>query len=229
MTDSFSLNLLQNYTVLVAEDDAEMRSSLARILGSYFGRVLEADSGQAALEIFADQKPHAVFLDISMPGPDGLEVAGHFKQAEPELPIIILTCHSDVSYMQAALRMRLLDYLIKPVNLPDLEKALERCLKALLQSEPGHVRLSGGTMLDLEAGIVSWNKQTHKLTANERQFLKILLAQKGTMVETFQICLAMSSEKDFSPQALRNLVWRLRSKISKQALISSRDLGYMLR
>lgn len=72
-------------------------------------------------------------------------------------------------------------------------------------------------------------KEGRKTGAIHNVFITgVLLAQKGTMVETFQICLAMSSEKDFSPQALRNLVWRLRSKISKQTLISSRDLGYML-
>ena len=60
-------------------------------------------------------------------------------------------------------------------------------------------------------------------------FSKFCLCAGEPSYEPVQICLDMSMETDFTPQALRNLVWRLRVKIGSEAVFSSRYMGYMLR
>ena len=104
---------LLEMTVLVAEDDPAMRESLKRTLGLYFGEVLTAGDGKAALAAFEDRTVDIAVLDIAMPGLSGLEVAARIREQDPDLPVIILTCHDDVSFMQTAVRLRLMEYLLK--------------------------------------------------------------------------------------------------------------------
>jgi DNA-binding response OmpR family regulator len=215
-------------SVLLAEDDANMRKSLARTLGLFFREILPAGDGRQALELFRTHRPHMAILDITMPGLSGLKVAEAIREQDSDLPIIILTCHSDFAYMQSAVRLRLTDYLLKPVSMLSLEKALKGCLKEMKTRNRLDMHLAGGTLLNLTTGTVVRGEKIERLTRNERQFLEILLERRGIIIEPVEICVAMSTERDFTPQALRNLVWRLRTKIGPEAVFSSRDMGYML-
>ena len=228
MTDP-SLSYLRDMSVLLAEDDAVMRGSLIRTLGLFFQEVVPAGDGGQALELFRIHRPHMAVLDIAMPGLSGLEVAEAIREEDPDLPIIILTCYNDASYMQAAIRLRLMDYLLKPVNMPLIEQALKGCLKEMKRRNRLDVHLAGGAVLNLATGTAVIGEQIHRLTRNERRFLEILIERRGAVIESLKICLDMSAERDFTPPALRNLVWRLRSKIGIEAVFSSRDMGYMLR
>jgi len=224
-----SLAFLRAMSVLLAEDDAIMRRSLTRTLGLFFREILPTGDGRRALELFRIHRPHIAVLDIAMPGLSGLEVAEAIREEDPDLPIIILTCHNDASYMQTAVRLRLMDYLLKPVSMPPIEQALEGCLKEMKRRNRLDVHLSGGAVLNLATGTAVRGEDTHRLTRNERRFLEILLERRGAIIESVQICIDMSAERDFTPPALRNLVWRLRAKVGPEAVFSSRDMGYMLR
>jgi DNA-binding response OmpR family regulator len=219
---------LRNMTVLLAEDDPVMRGSLTRTLGLLFREVLAAGDGHQALEIFAAHRPNMAVLDISMPGPSGLQVAESIRKEDPDLPVIILTCHVDPSFMQQAVRLRLMDYLVKPVGGAALKQSLANCVQEMRKRKRLGVNLPGGSVLNLATGTVHREGMTHHLTANERRFLEILVKNRGVMLETVSICLAMEQNGEFTSQALRNLVWRLRSKIGPEAVVSSRDMGYML-
>ena len=133
-------------SILLAEDDAAMRQSLTRTLGLFFREVLPTGGGEQALELFKTHRPHMAILDITMPGLSGLEVAEAIREEDADIPIIILTCHNDFSYMQSAVRLRLMDYLLKPVSMPSLEKALKGCLKEMKKRNRLDVHLAGGTL-----------------------------------------------------------------------------------
>ncbi len=224
-----ALGLLRDMTVLLAEDEETLRRLMGKTLGRFFGKVLPAEDGGRALELFKAYKPHMAVLDIAMPVLSGLEVAEAIREVDADLPIMILTGYNDAAYMQTAVRLRLMNYLLKPLSISSLEKALKGCLEEMKRRNRLEVRLDGGTLLNPATGTAVRNGQTHRLTRNERRFLEILLKHRGVVVEPVRICLRMSVEKDFTSQALRNLVWRLRTKVGAEAIFSARDMGYMLR
>ena len=223
------LGFLRDMTVLLAEDDKALCGLMVKILGRFFGKVLPAKNGGRALELFEAYKPHMAILDITMPVLSGLEVAEAIREVDADLPIMILTGHDDAAYMRTAIQLRLMNYLLKPLSISSLEKALKGCLEEMKRRNRLEVRLAGEVLLNLATGTAVRNGRTHRLTRNERRFLEVLLKHRGVIVEPVQICLQMSVERDFTPQALRNLVWRLRVKIGAEAVFSSRDMGYMLR
>lgn len=219
---------LHDLTVLVAEDDHATRESLSRILKLYFGEVLCAGNGLQALSLFTNARVHMAVLDIAMPGLNGLEVASAIREKDPDLPVIMLTCHDDAVYMQTAVRLRLMEYLIKPVDVEILEKALERSVKEMRQRGRLDVRLRGGAVFNPSTGRVTRSSGEIPLTRNETRFLAFMLKRRGTTVEPYQICRELDPEGEFSLNALRNLVYRLRTKIGRDAVVCCKDVGYTL-
>lgn len=219
---------LRDMTVLLAEDDAQARESLARVLRLFFGHVLEARDGREALDLFRAKIVHLVILDIVMPGHNGLDVAARLRKADADLPVLMLTGHNEPEFMQQAVRLRLMDYLIKPVQLESLESALVRCLEEMRTRDRLVARLAPGVLFNPVTGAARVAGRPVTLTARERQLLGYLLPRRGKWVEAGQICLDMASDGELSPEALRNLISRLRSKIGADAVLSSRDLGYRI-
>ena len=219
---------LLEMTVLVAEDDPAMRESLKRTLGLYFGEVLTAGDGKAALAAFEDRTVDIAVLDIDMPGLSGLAVAARIREQDPDLPVIILTCHDDVSFMQTAVRLRLMEYLLKPVDLPLLEKALGNCIDEMRQRNRLEVSLLGGALFNPTSGVARHDGLEVQLTQNEMQFLTYMSKHRGIMLEAHHICRELGSEGAFSLSALRNLIYRLRNKIGRDAVTCNKDIGYIL-
>jgi len=116
--------------ILVIDDEAGPRDSLRMILKDRH-RVRTAESGPEGLAMIREQKPDLVFLDIRMPGMDGVEVMRRIKAFDPDIEVAIITAYAAVETAQAAVRQGALDYLSKPFAVSDVrdivERALERC------------------------------------------------------------------------------------------------------
>ncbi len=222
------LSQLETMTILLAEDDASTRKSLVSTLGIYFARVLEAQNGNEAINIFDSNKIDIALLDIDMPEINGLDVASYIREVEPDLPVIILTCHNDIKYMQSAVRLRLMDYLIKPISISQLKETMVHCLDGMQQR--GHIEavLNNGAVYSSTKGSVLYQGQNIQLTHNEKKFLDYMLRKRGSLVNSQQICMDIESGKEMSVNALRNLIYRLRSKIGRDTIIAVKETGYIL-
>lgn len=112
--------------VLIIDDDEGMRLVLSKIINKTEGFELvgEADSGETGLGLAESLCPHIVFLDVEMPGMDGIECAKKILEIAPKTFIIFATAHED--YMSEAFELYASDYLIKPFKIERVQKTLER-------------------------------------------------------------------------------------------------------
>jgi len=107
--------------ILVTDDERSIRESFTLILeGKY--RVVTAASGEGALKAVADQKIDLAFLDIRMPGLDGLETLKRLKELDPEVDVIMVTAVNDVQKASEAIKLGARDYLIKPFDVEAIHK-----------------------------------------------------------------------------------------------------------
>lgn len=115
--------------VLVVDDESTIRLALSRFLRSRGYEVETADSGNAALEALASGRFALLLCDLRMPGLSGLEVVPRALEIDPDLGIVMLTAVNDAGSATGALSSGAFDYLTKPVELPDLQAAVERALE----------------------------------------------------------------------------------------------------
>ena len=112
--------------VLIVDDEPLARSRLSRLLAQIPGYqlVAEAENGAQALQLCTDLTPDLVFLDIEMPGADGLSVAADLARIQPPPAVIFVTAHPQ--HALAAYQVAPADYLLKPIGLAQLQLCLER-------------------------------------------------------------------------------------------------------
>ncbi|WP_027346607.1 response regulator transcription factor [Hamadaea tsunoensis] len=130
--------------ILVVDDDAAVRDSLARTLRFEGYEVATADDGQQALTAVAGGEPDALVLDVSMPALDGLSACRHLRSEGVFVPVLMLTARDGVGDRVAGLDAGADDYLVKPFAMQELLARLRALLRRsvlVTQREPA----AGGT------------------------------------------------------------------------------------
>lgn len=117
--------------ILVVEDEAIIRQGLKVLLEQVIGgfRVVEAKSGEEGIVMFHQRMPHLIVTDIRMGGMDGLAFIAKVRQISKDVPIIILSGHSDFEYARTAMRYGITDYLLKPINRIELSEVISEIFK----------------------------------------------------------------------------------------------------
>ncbi len=137
-------------SVLIVDDERPARKRLRRMLESVAGIeiVAEAENGREALALVDQHQPALVLMDIQMPGMDGLETAKSL--AALETPPAVIFCTDYDEHALSAFDAAALDYLLKPIEKPRLEMALQRVERLLSPSsnpvkEPESLVLATGS------------------------------------------------------------------------------------
>jgi DNA-binding NtrC family response regulator len=115
-------------TILIVDDDAALRASLAEALADFGFTPAEAADGQAALDWLERRRADAVLLDLRMPGLDGMEVLRRIRARPDPPPVAILTAVPTAANTIEAMRLGAADHLAKPVGRVDLAALIERLL-----------------------------------------------------------------------------------------------------
>jgi two-component system nitrogen regulation response regulator NtrX len=108
-------------SILVVDDEAGVRGSLAGILGDEGYLVEVADSGEAALGVLESRRYDLILLDVWLPAMDGLEVLARLRTLDAEVPVVVISGHGSIETAVKAVRMGAQDFVEKPLA---LEKTL---------------------------------------------------------------------------------------------------------
>jgi len=114
--------------LLIVDDELLIRDLLYDYFAARDFDIAIADSGQKALALMAETGFDAIILDVKMPGMDGLQLTDRIRADDGDVPIIILTGYPSLDSAIDALRHRVDDYFVKPVNLTHLRRAIETAL-----------------------------------------------------------------------------------------------------
>lgn len=128
-------------TVLIIEDDTSLRRVLEFSLEESGYRILTADSGEAGLELFREQRPSLVITDIAMKGISGYDVLKTIKGESPDTLVIVITAFGSVEKAVEAMKLGAYDYLTKPFGRDELRLVVAKALDFRgLQAENARLR-----------------------------------------------------------------------------------------
>ena len=116
-------------TLLVVDDEEAIRKSMRKYLALQGYEVATAASGEEALAVLERQKVTGMLLDVNLPGVNGVDLVPRILELEPSLAILMLTAVNDATSAALCMQRGALDYLIKPVDLPRLRRAIESALQ----------------------------------------------------------------------------------------------------
>ncbi len=125
-----------NIRIVLVDDEAAFRDTIARRLGKRNIEVLQAASGTECLEIMGTESPDVVVSDVKMPGMDGMELLKILKEKYPDVEVILLTGHACTADGVAGIKDGAFDYLCKPVEFEHLlSKIGQACEQVRLRKE----------------------------------------------------------------------------------------------
>jgi two-component system, OmpR family, KDP operon response regulator KdpE len=169
--------------ILLVEDDAATRSSVATFLRGHGHEVTETADAAGAIDAWGFHRPDLIVLDLGLPDLDGLAVIRHVRR-EASTPILVLSARDRESDKVAALDLGADDYVTKPFGMIELRArigALLRRAAGPAADATGEVRV-GELTLDIATRSVTVGSRPVHLTPREYEVLKVLLTHAGRLV-----------------------------------------------
>ena len=188
------MNQPQDCTILVVDDEPDIRITLAKRLAKWQFKVLTAENGSQAMAVVQAARPHIVITDLFMPEVDGFTLLQHLYETAPELPVIVISGLGERNDVIKALRLGAWDYLYKPIeNASFLRLAIDRVLeKARLLTEnrvyrdhlEALVAQKNAELLDQHQALMDRTAGLERANAALKQLLDQRETEKNAIEET---------------------------------------------
>ena len=199
--------------ILVVDDDPQIRRVMKATLVGHSYEVVEARTGEDALETIPKESPNLILLDMNMPGMGGLETCRAIRGGG-DTPVIILSVRNTEKDKVAALDAGADDYVTKPFG---IEELLARIRAALRRTSPeGGPRSfrSADLEIDFETRRVHANGADVRLTPKEFELLRYLVAHAGKPVSHRELLQAVwGPDYGDEPEYLRVFINQVRKKV----------------
>ena len=118
------------HTILVIDDDDQLRISFSKLLKEENYAVISAASGEAGIDIVERNPLDLVILDMRLPGINGMETFKRIKKIDSKLPVIIVTAYGTTQIAIEATKMGAYDYVLKPFDVPEMLNLIEQAIEA---------------------------------------------------------------------------------------------------
>lgn len=226
-------------TLLIVDDDRDIRSLLADYLETHGYTALTAADGKAMWTMLDQHKVDLLVLDLNMPGEDGLTLCRNLR-SKSSLPVIMLTARAEPLDRILGLEMGADDYLPKPFEPRELLARIRSVLRRTHNTSQGSEQTAqrirfGDWVLDLVARhLISPDQRVIALSGSEYKLLNFFLNQANTVLNRDQL-LNMTQGRDADPfdRSIDIQISRLRQKLgedarSPQIIKTVRNGGYVL-
>ena len=216
-------------SVLFVDDHPLLRQGLAMLINQQQDMQVcgEAEEAHVAMQFIAQKRPDIMILDISLKGPDGLELLKSIRASDPDLPVLVLSMHDEAIYAERALRAKANGYIMK-------QEATEKVLVALRRILNGDVYLSenmskkmlqqyidGGPSLQSRIAILSdrgtgglsphWRRRSRRATREIAEELHLSIKTVETYQAHIKEKLSLRSGRELVQHAIQ---WKINEKVS---------------
>lgn len=204
---------MNNATILVVDDEPQIRRVLRATLSGDGYEVIEAKNGEEAIELVVKEHPDLILLDVNMPGMTGLEACRKIRLSF-DGPIIMVTVRSAEKDKVVALDSGADDYVVKPFSMEELRARIRAALRRFHLEESFPKIELPELIIDFETRIVLVRGDRVHLTPKEFDVLRVLASQQGKPI-THTRLMRMVWGPDYGEETenLRVVIRQLRTKI----------------
>ncbi|WP_368029362.1 response regulator transcription factor [Arcobacter sp. s6] len=231
MSESYSFNkILKNLNILYIEDEKNIRLNIKKTLELFCENVFDAESVLNAKEILTNQRIDIIISDINLPDKSGIDFVKEIRISDKTIPIILLSAYTDKEFLLEATKLKLVDYLTKPINFKDLNDALQKCVEEILYNSRYIITFKNNIQYNVSHHcLIDDNKDEIHLTSKEIDLLNFLIKNNNRVCSSDELKLAIWDDYlEATDSALKNLLNKLRKKIGKESIINISGVGYKL-
>ena len=215
---STSATAVRTTSVLVVDDHTTFSDLLALALASEpdFSRVGTASSAARALVLADELRPDLVIMDVRLGDGDGLAATALLTRLYPDLRVVVLTAHADITVMQRAADAGACALLLKDGSLPDM-------LQTLRSSRPGGMVVHPGLLTSLMASrsLVQGSDSSQPLTRRERDVLALLADALDTRAIAKELGISVNTCRGY----MKNVLLKLGAHSQLEAVVMATNRG----
>jgi DNA-binding response OmpR family regulator len=220
--------LLKELTVLYVTKEEVDYKKINNVLDIFFNKIVYTDNQKDALKKFEDIIPNIIIVDVNIENSNGIELIKEIRKKNQSIPILIITKNKETNNLIEAVKLNLIDYLLKPIDINKLIFSLNQIAKIILNSGGITISIKDEVKYNyLDKAIINKNKK-EVLTKTETRFIELLLTNKDKIVSIQEIKRVIWGNKEVSESAFKSLLNRLSKKIGKDTITNSFGIGYGL-
>jgi len=208
--------------ILVVDDEPQIRHSLQVNLEKRHYAVTTAASGEEALEAVARQIPDVVIVDLVLPLMDGIELTRRIRAHSP-VPIIVLSAIGDERKKVEALESGADDYITKPFSMEELLARINAVLRRTqtqVEEQEENLFTIGNYSFDYQKRTLIINNQPQKLTSKENDLLRLLILNKGKVLErSYALKAIWGDDNYFNARSMDVYIAKLRKHLNQDERI----------
>mgnify|MGYP005988664051 FL=1 len=129
------LNILHDFNILYLEDDENLLKHTKDVLEDFVNNIYAVKTSKEAMSILLNKKVDVIISDILLENENGIDFLQHIKEKEINIPTILTTAHTDTKYLLDAIKLKVENYIVKPINIKDLLNTLYDILLPIVQKQ----------------------------------------------------------------------------------------------
>jgi len=225
------LNILRTLNILYIEDEENIKQNVKKTLLLFSDNIFDTENIEGAKKILLEKRIDIVLSDINLPDKSGIDFIKELRKIDKKIPIIILSAYTHKDFLLEATKLKLIDYLTKPIDFKSLHQALNKCVDEILDNSRFIITFKNHMSYNVlqKKLIDTITNEESSLTLKELTLLEYLIENNNRIISTEELKrILWEDEFEATDSALKNLLNKLRKKMGKDSIINISGVGYRL-
>ena len=224
-------NILKDLNILYIEDEDNIRENVARTLRILCKNTFDISSINKAKIILNNHHIDIIISDINLENENGLDFIEEIRTHNKTIPVIFISAYTDTSYLLKATKLKLIDYLTKPIDFRMLKNALNNCVKDIIDNSNYIISFYDYIKYNVQQKKLFNDEKGIEISLTSKEILLIdyLIKYNNRIVSHNELKINIwTDELEASDSALKNLLNKLRKKIGKESITNISGVGYRI-
>lgn len=221
--------VLKHLNILYIEDEINIRNNIEKTLSMFVNNVFAVENVKNATSILKKERIDLIISDINLPGECGINFIKEIRNNNYDTPVILLSAYTDKDYLFEATKLKLVDYLVKPIDFNILKEALIKASKEIINNGKFIIDFQNDISYNVMHKNLYYKKnyQEIDLTAKEMELLEYFIENNNRVISHEEIKNEIWEDSfEATDSALKNLLTKLRKKIGKESIKNISGVGF---
>jgi len=191
-----NINILHNFNILYLEDDVELLKQTKDVLDDFMRQVFDVTTSDQAMQVLENEHIDVIISDILLENESGIDFLKKLKKSSyGDIPTVLITAHTDTSYLLEAIKLKVENYIVKPINLKELLNTIHDIVLPISQQKESQKstnlikiisEISEGKQIDVIKYIMANLNKEDEIFTSYSEIMSHIDISKPTLVKLFK-------------------------------------------